>query len=112
MYYFTVRFDVPRGSEDSFERFLNKAKAFWLSQPGVREFHVYGDMLIDWPERKIEIAVNDTESLQRILDSEERRQLRTEMLNYVKHPVWQLVELKGHGDLEEPISLARAERVT
>jgi hypothetical protein len=109
MYYFTVRFDIPPGKEKSFERFLEKAKTFWLSQPGVREFHVYGDVLIDWPERKIEIGVADRESLERILASEERRELRSEMLTYVKHPVWQLMELKAHGDLEDPVSIAEAQ---
>jgi hypothetical protein len=105
VYYFTVRVDVPRGKESEFDAFLEKAKKFWLSQPGVREFHVYGDVLIDWPERKIIIAVESREDLQHILDSEERKQLRSEMLSFVKHPVWQLLELKEYGDIVENIQL-------
>jgi hypothetical protein len=105
MYYFTVRFDLPRGQEMQFEEYLARAKAFWMSQPGVREFHVYGDVLVDWPERRIEIAITDRESLQRILDSEERRALRSEMLSFTKQPFWQLLELQDYGYLEERIAI-------
>ena len=110
MFYFTVRFDIPRGDgvEEKFQDFLERAKKFWLAQPGVREFHVYGDGLIDWPERVISIAVGDRESLQRILDSEERKQLRQEMLDFVMHPSWQLLELKDYGMLAEHIEIGKA----
>jgi hypothetical protein len=108
VYYFTVRFDIPRddGVEERFREFLERAKKFWLAQPGVREFKVYGDTLINWPERVIMIGVNDRESLQRILDSEARRAIRQEMLGFVKHPSWQLLELKEFGSVSEHIEIA------
>jgi hypothetical protein len=113
MFYFTVRFDLPRGDgvEERFQHFLERAKKFWLAQPGVREFHVYGDILIDWPECVISIGVADRESLQRILESEERKQLRQEMLDFVKHPNWQLLELKDYGMLSEHIDVGTAKAV-
>jgi hypothetical protein len=113
MYYFTVRFDIPNEEKkQEFEQFLQRAKKFWLAQPEVREFHVYGDELIDWPERRIEIAVNDRDSLQHILDSAERLELRKEMLGFVKRSSWQLLELKEYGDLDETISIAEARTIT
>jgi hypothetical protein len=112
MIYFTLRFDLPRGKESEFEEFLQRAKKFWLSQPGVREFHVYGDVLIDWPERSIQIAVNDRESLDRILESAERRQIRDEMLNYAQRPVWQVLELLENGNLTESSPLKRTTAAT
>jgi hypothetical protein len=105
MFYFSVRFDIPAGRDDQFQDFLQRAKTFWLAQPGVREFHVYGDTLIDWPERVIMIGVRDRESLQRILDSEARKQIRQDMLSFVKHPTWQLLELKDYGALSEQTEL-------
>ena len=108
MFYFSVRFEVLRDKGRQLDSFLERAKSFWLAQPHVREFHVYSDFLIDWPERTIIIGVGDLASLERILDSEERKQLRAELLMLVKHPVWQLLELKSQGDLGESTSLALA----
>jgi hypothetical protein len=77
--YFTVRCDIVPGKEEDLDRFLaEKAKAFWLAQPGVKGFHVYEDVLVGWPDRTIMIEVDDLASLQRILDSEERKRLRRE----------------------------------
>jgi quinol monooxygenase YgiN len=83
MMYYTVRCDVAPGKEEELDRFLaDRAKAFWLEQPGVRGFHVYGDALVGWPERTILIEVDDLASLQRILDSDRRKELRKEFMAY------------------------------
>jgi len=83
MMYYTARCDIAPGKEEALDRFLaEKVKAFWLSQPGVKGFHVYGDALVGWPERTITIEVDDLASLQRILDSEQRRELRREFMTY------------------------------
>lgn len=77
--YFTVRCDIVPGKEEELDQFLaEKAKTFWLAQPGVKSFHVYEDVLVGWPDRTIMIEVDDLASLQRILDSEDRKRLRRE----------------------------------
>jgi len=85
MMYFTVRCDIlPGRSEEELDRFLaDKVQTFWLSQPGVTSLNVYGDALVGWPERTIIIEVEDLASLQRILDSEQRKELRREFMTYV-----------------------------
>lgn len=81
--YFTVRCDILPGKEEELDRFLaEKAKKFWLSQPGVKGFHVYGDTLVGWPERTIMIEVDDLVGLERVLHSDERKHLRSEFLTY------------------------------
>jgi len=83
MVYFTVRCEPVPGKAAELDDFLaTKSRAFWLSQPGVRGFHIYGDVLDGWPERTIMIEVDDLSSLQRILDTPERRQLRNEFMGY------------------------------
>jgi len=91
--YFTIRCDFVPGKEEELDRFLvEKAKPFWLSQPGVASFHVYGDTLVGWPERTITIEVEDLATLQRILSSE-RRQLRHEFMNYAANIQSQIQEM-------------------
>ncbi len=81
--YFTVRCDILPGKEEELDRFLTeKATKFWLSQPGIKSFHVYRDALVGWPERTIMIEVDDMSSLDRILHSENRHQVRREFLSY------------------------------
>lgn len=81
--YFTVRCDILPGKEEELDRFLTeKAKKFWLSQPGVKSFHVYTDTLVGWPERTIMIEVDDMSSLDRILHSEGRQRVRREFQTY------------------------------
>ncbi|MBI4312319.1 MAG: hypothetical protein HY681_11130 [Chloroflexi bacterium] len=83
MVYFTVRCDPLPGKEEEFDGFLaDKAKKFWTGQQGVKSFHVYGDKLAGWPERTIMIEVQDLGSLQKILDSDERKRLRKEFMTY------------------------------
>ncbi len=91
--YFTVRCDILPGKEEELDRFLaEKAKKFWLSQPGIKSFHVYGDTLVGWPERTIMIEVDDLASFQRVLNSEERRHLRSEFLMYTTNVQSQIVD--------------------
>ncbi|MBI2872977.1 MAG: hypothetical protein HYY00_07315 [Chloroflexi bacterium] len=94
MVYFTVRCDPAPGKSDELDRFLTEtAKRFWTSQPGVTEFHVYGDALMGWPERTIMIAVKDLGALQRILDTTERQKLRKEFLGHVTRTEAQIQEV-------------------
>jgi len=79
--YFTVRCDILPGKEEDLDRFLaERARPFWLSQPGVKGFHVYVDTLVGYPERTIMIEVVDLASLQRILGSDGRKQIRKEFM--------------------------------
>lgn len=83
MVYFTVRCEPVPGKGVELDEFLStKSKSFWLSQTGVRGFHVYGDALDGWPERTIMIEMDDLASLQRILDSPERKQLRGTFMGF------------------------------
>ena len=83
MMYFTARCDILPGKEEELDRFLSeRSKTFWLAQPGVRGFHVYADSLVGWPERTIIIEVDDLTSLQGVLDSAERKEVRREFMNY------------------------------
>lgn len=81
--YFTVRCDILPGKEQELDNFLaEKAKKFWLSQPGIKSFHVYKDTLVGWPERTIMIEVDDMSSLDHILHSEDRQRVRREFQTY------------------------------
>ena len=83
MLYFTARCDILPGKEEELDRFLaERSKAFWLAQPGVRDFHVYADSLVGWPERTIVIELDDLATLQRILDSAEYKEIRRAFMNY------------------------------
>lgn len=91
--YFTVRCDILPGKEEELDRFLTeKAKKFWLSQPGVKSFHVYNDTLVGWPERTIMIEVDDMSSLDRILHSEERQRVRREFQTYASDVQSQILD--------------------
>ncbi|MBI4307334.1 MAG: hypothetical protein HY684_00815 [Chloroflexi bacterium] len=93
MVYFTVRCEAVPGKGTNLDQFLaTRSKPFWLSQTGVTGFHVYGDVLDGWPERTLMIEVEDLSSLQRILDSPERKQLRGEFMGYVARVESQITE--------------------
>jgi hypothetical protein len=92
MIQYAVRCDIVPGEED-LDRFLSeKCKDFWLKQPGVKGFHVYGDALVGWPERTIMIELEDLTSLQHVLDSSERKQLRREFQSYATDVQSQILE--------------------
>jgi len=81
MVYFSVYCDPVPGKEEELDRFIvNKSKKFWSSQTGVKGYHVYADNLLGWPERTIMIELQDLNSLQRILDTDEHRRLRGEFM--------------------------------
>lgn len=81
--YFTVRCDILPGKEQELDNFLTeRATKFWLSQPGVKSFHVYKDTLVGWPERTIMIEVDNMSDLDRILHSEDRQRVRREFQAY------------------------------
>ena len=91
--YFTVRCDILPGKEEELDRLLGgPSRTFWLAQPGVKSFHVYGDTLVGWPERTIMIEVEDLASLQRILGTEERKRLRREFMNHTSNVSSQIQE--------------------
>ncbi|MCL4535930.1 MAG: hypothetical protein M1370_12320 [Bacteroidetes bacterium] len=94
MVYFTVRCDSLPGKEEELDHLLTeRAKNFWLSQPGVKGFHMYGDKLGGWPERTVMIEVEDLGNLQRILDSEARKQVRRDFMAHVARVETQIQEL-------------------
>ncbi|MGD0353050.1 MAG: hypothetical protein ABSB38_06100 [Dehalococcoidia bacterium] len=84
MVYFSVYCDPVPGREEELDRFIaNKSKKFWSSQTGVKGYHVYADKLLGWPERTIMIELQDLNSLQRILDTDEHRRLRGEFMTNI-----------------------------
>ncbi|MBI2911238.1 MAG: hypothetical protein HYY05_03785 [Chloroflexi bacterium] len=93
MVHYTVRCDPLPGKEDELDRFLrDRAKTFWLSKEGVTNFHVYGDALVGWPERIIDIEVRDLSALQGILNSDDRRRLRHDFMGYCSRVESQILE--------------------
>src|SRR5574337_806018 len=68
--------EVPPGREKELDDFLvSKMKKFWLSNPGVSRFHVYGDHLANKLERVITIEVGDFANFDKILALDERKEL-------------------------------------
>jgi hypothetical protein len=93
MIQYTVRCDIVPGKEEDLDQFLSeRCKSFWLNQSGVKSFHVYGDALVGWPERTIMIELEDLASLQHVLDSSERKQLRREFQSYTTDVQSQILE--------------------
>ena len=84
---FRVQCDIAPGKEGMLDRLLiDKVQTFWLNQPGVRGFHIYGYTPTGEgdakPTRTLLIEIEDQSSIQQILDSDERKQLREEMYAY------------------------------
>jgi hypothetical protein len=72
-----IRCDPVPGKMDDLDRFLGQQKKdFWLKQPGVRGFHVYGDQLMGYPERTVVIEVDDMSALQKALNAPEHKTIR------------------------------------
>jgi len=94
MVYFNIHCDPLPGKEEDLDNFLtNSSKSFWMSQHGVKNFHVYGDKLLGWPERTIMIELENMSSLQNILDSTERKQLRKQFMNQVSRVESQIQDI-------------------
>ena len=104
--FFVLLCDITPGSERDLDRFLvDKLRAWWISQSGVKSFHIYRnaldegfstvdpDALTSAARRVILIEVADLSSLQRILDTDERAKLRRELLTYLTNIESQLQEL-------------------
>ncbi|MDE2180943.1 MAG: hypothetical protein KGJ40_08875, partial [candidate division NC10 bacterium] len=66
---------------------------FWLSNPGVVRFHVYGDRLANKLERIITIEVGDFGNFDKILALDERKTLRSELLELATHVQSRILEI-------------------
>jgi hypothetical protein len=72
-----IRCDPVPGKQDQLDQFLmQQKKDYWLKQPGVKSFHIYGDELMGWPERTVVIEVDDMGVLQHALESNEHQAIR------------------------------------
>jgi hypothetical protein len=91
--YYTVRCDISQGKQEDMDRLMERMKAFWMAQPGVNGFHVYGDMMEGWPERTVMVEVDDMACLQRILDDPARKQLRKEFMDMAVSVQSQMVDM-------------------
>jgi hypothetical protein len=91
--FYTVRCDIAPGKEEEMDRLMERAKAFWMAQPGVKGFHVYNDMMEGWPERTMMIEVDDMATLQQIMDMDERKQMRKEFMNMAVGVQSQMVDM-------------------
>lgn len=104
--YWLVRCELaPDKREEDLDRFVaDKMKPYWLSQPGIKDFHLYGEMLSEELRlpatplftgvdiygdgltyrraRTMMIMVDDLASLQHVLDSVTRKELRLELLTH------------------------------
>ncbi|MBI4497578.1 MAG: hypothetical protein HY689_06765 [Chloroflexi bacterium] len=91
---YAIRCDVVPGKSHELDTFLrSKHLPFWMAQPGVRAFRVYEDMLVGYPERTIEVDLEDLSCLQRILGLEEHRRLKEEFLQYATSASSQLLNV-------------------
>ncbi|MFN0070619.1 MAG: hypothetical protein ACKVVP_03915 [Chloroflexota bacterium] len=71
--FYTVRCDIGPRQEEELDRFLSEqVKPFLLAQPEVKNFRVFSDALVGWPERTLMIEVDDLASLERVLQSPEQ----------------------------------------
>lgn len=86
--------EVDPKREEELDRFLrDKMKKFWLAQPGVSRFHVFGDHLAAAVERIITIEIGDFGNFDKILILDERKELRNELLTLVKHVQSRVLEM-------------------
>jgi hypothetical protein len=86
--------EVTPGREKELDDFLlNKMKKFWLSNPGVVRFHVYGDRLANKLERIITIEVGDFGNFDKILALDERKELRGELMGLATHVQSRILEM-------------------
>jgi hypothetical protein len=93
MLYHTIC-EVQSGREEDLDRFLvGKMKKFWLSNPGVVRFHVFGDKLANKLERVIMIEIGSFGELDKILDLEERKALRSELLTLTTNLQSRILEM-------------------
>jgi hypothetical protein len=73
--------EVDPKREEELDRFLcDKMKKFWLAQPGVSRFHAFRDFADNKFERIIMIEVGDFGNFDKILILDERKALRSELM--------------------------------
>jgi hypothetical protein len=78
--------EVLPNQEKELDKFLTgKMRKFWLSNPGVSRYHVYGDHLANKVERIITIEVGDFGGFDKILALDERKELRSELMHLASH---------------------------
>jgi hypothetical protein len=68
-------------------------KKFWLAQPGVSRFHVFGDHLANKLERIITIEVGNFGNLDKILILDERKALRSELMQLATGVTSRILEI-------------------
>ena len=94
--YFVVQCDIAPGAGSGLDKFLaGRLRDFWLAQPSVKGYRVYGNALdegfstvdpdaeVSKPRRILIIEVDELATLQHILDSDERKKLRRELITYL-----------------------------
>ncbi len=88
--------EVKPEQEAALDAFLTgKMKKFWLANPGVSRYHVYGDHLANKLERIVTIEVGDFGNFDKILALDERKELRSELMQLssnVTSRVLQMIE--------------------
>ncbi len=86
--------EVEPGREEALDRFLcDKMKKFWLAQPGVSRFHVFGDHLANKLERIVTIEVGTFGNLDKILILDERKALRAELMQLASGVTSRILEI-------------------
>jgi hypothetical protein len=86
--------EVDPKREEELDRFLrDKMKKFWLAQPGVSRFHVFGDHLAAAVERIITIEVGNFGNLDKILILDERKALRSELMQIATNVTSRILEI-------------------
>ena len=86
--------EVVPGREEALDRFLcDKMKKFWLAQPGVSRFHVFGDHLANKLERIVTIEVGNFGNLDKILILDERKALRSELMQLATSVTSRILEI-------------------
>lgn len=84
--FFSIHCTVSPDQAEALDRFLtSEAAPYWRKQKGVRKVTIHGVGQTDWPARTISIEVTDPESLRRIMNSDERRQLKRALSDHVIH---------------------------
>jgi hypothetical protein len=68
-------------------------KKFWLAQPGVSRFHVFGDHLANKLERIVTIEVGNFGNLDKILILDERKALRAELMQLATSVTSRILEI-------------------
>ena len=73
--------EVLPGREKELDSFLSgKMKSYWVGNPGIVRYRVYGDHLANKLERVIMIEVGSFHDLDTILAMDERKELRSELV--------------------------------